>query len=308
MTNGIKIERMARTFIPEPESSYYPPRARWYSRIFYVGRAWRHRLALDRLSLPLEVKPGGLAAGFFVPGLAIWLRGPALWGRAALAGSLALLLFFMVWLGYPAANLAFGLLLSLHVTGLVYYCQPLLAGEPFRSRLGFTFLALLAVGLFLYLPVCALLVNNHWLTPLRVQGRVVVVQRLVQPRNIQRGDWVAYALHASEQGPHGDVVEVQSGMGLGRVLAEAGDRVEFGTNSFSVNGHSLTNRPFMPAGGEFIVPEKHWFIWPDLDISGHGNVRPESIQKAILELASVEETQYYGKPFRRWFGRKQTLP
>ena len=299
---------MARTFIPEPESSYYPPRARWYSRIFYVGRAWRHRLALDRLRLPEAVTINGVAAGFFVPGLAVWLRGPALWGRAALAGSLALMVLFMVWLGYPAANTAFGLLLSLHVTGLVYYCQPMLAGEPFYRRLGFTVSALLALGLLLYLPACAWLVNNHWLTPLRVQGQVIVVRRVVQPRNIQRDDWVAYALHGSQQGPHGDVVQVESGMGLGRVLAVAGDRVEFGTNSFSVNGHSLTNRPFMPAGGEFIVPEKHWFIWPDLDISGHGNVRPESIQKAILELASVEETQYYGKPFRRWFGRKQTLP
>jgi len=64
----------------------------------------------------------------------------------------------------------------------------------------------------------------------------------------------------------------------------------------------------MPDSGEFIVPEKHWFIWPDLDISGHGNVRPESIKNAILELASVDETQYYGKPFQRWFGRKQMIP
>jgi hypothetical protein len=263
---------------------------------------------LDRLRLPEEVKISGLAAGFFVPGLAVWLRGPVLWGRTALAVSAALMLFFMVRLGYPAANLAFGLLLSLHVTGLVYYCQPLLAGERFRCRLGLTLLALLAVGLLLYLPACNYLVNNHWLRPLRVNGRVIVVQRLAQPRSIQRGDWVAYALHAGQEGPHGDVVRVEAGMGLGRVLAVAGDRVQFDKNSFSVNGDSQASRPDMPEAGEFIVPENHWFIWPNLDISGHGTVRPESIKNAILELASVSETQYYGKPFQRWFGRKQILP
>ena len=129
---------MGRTFLPEPESSYYPPRARWYSAFFNLGRVWRRRMNLDRLRMTEEVTISGVAAGFFVPGLAVWLRGPALWGRAALAGSLALLLFFIMLLGYPAANLAFGLLLSLHVTGLVYYCQSLLAAEPFRRRLGFT--------------------------------------------------------------------------------------------------------------------------------------------------------------------------
>jgi len=143
---------MARPHIPEEGAAYYPPRARWYSVFFYLGNSLRRRMALDRLTLPRDTKIGEMIAGFFVPGLAVWLRGPRLWGRAALAGSAVLILFFVVWLGYPAANFAFGLLISLHSTGFVYYCNPLLAGEPLHRRLAFTFLTLLAIGLLLYMP------------------------------------------------------------------------------------------------------------------------------------------------------------
>ena len=107
------------------------------------------------------MRTGALVAGFFVPGLSVWLRGPRLWGQAALAASAILMMIFVVWLGYPAANIAFGLLISLHATGLVYYCDPMMAGEPLHSRLAFTFFILMAVGLLLYLPARNF-VQGHW--------------------------------------------------------------------------------------------------------------------------------------------------
>jgi hypothetical protein len=298
---------MAQPYIPEEESAYYPPRARWYAGLFYLGHALRGRLALDRLRLPDKVTLPGLAAGFLVPGLAFWLRGPRLWGRAALATVPVLLLIYVVWMGCPAANFAFGLLISLHVTGTTYYCQPMMANEPFASRLRFTFLILLGVGLLLYLPARFYL-EERWVIPLRQNGRVMVVERHYQPRNIQRGDWVAYAWQEDEQGPHGNVVWVRAGMGLGPVLAVAGDRVQFSNSLFAVNGRYQPSQPHMPAAGEFIVPENHWFIWPNLDISGHGNVSQASIDSAILGLASVNESQFFGKPPARWCGRQQILP
>lgn len=295
--------------IQEEASAYYPPRARWYSPAYYLGNALRRRLALDRLTLPRELKIRGLVAGFLVPGLAVWLRRPGLWGRAALAGCALLLSIFIVWLGYPAANLAFGLLISLHATGFVYYCNPLLAGESFRNRLAFSFLTLLAVGLLLYLPARHFL-QEYGVTPLRVNGRVVVVQRTFQTHLVRRGDWMAYTLFDAEQGePHdGGAVWVRAGMGMGPVLAVAGDQVLFSTNSFSVNGVWHTNLPHMPPAGELTVPENHWFIWPDLGISGHGNVSEANISSTMLGMADVKETQFYGRPLHRWFGRKQILP
>jgi hypothetical protein len=64
----------------------------------------------------------------------------------------------------------------------------------------------------------------------------------------------------------------------------------------------------MPVAGGFTVLEKHWFIWPNLDISGHGNVSEASISGTMLTLASVNQTQFFGQPLRRWFWREQILP
>ncbi len=300
---------MGRPHIREEDSTYYPPRARWYSSFFYLGSGLRRRLALDRLTLPREMKIGELVAGFFVPGLAAWLREPRIWGKSALAGSIALFFIFIVWLGYPIANLAFGLLISLHATGFVYYCNPLMVGEPFRSRLGFTLLVLLGMGLLVYLPTRNF-IQGHWLTPLRLHGQVIVVQRNFQARHVQRGDCVAYTLDEDAVGEnyHGGVVRVQNGLSLERVLATAGDRVVFSTNSFSVNGILHTNLAHMPISGEFTVPENHWFIWPNLGISGYGDVGEARISVAMLGLADVAERSFFGKPLHRWFWREQILP
>ena len=69
-----------------------------------------------------------------------------------------------------------------------------------------------------------------------------------------------------------------------------------------------TNLPDMPRTGGLTVPEKHWFIWPNLGISGYGDVGEARISSAMQGLASVEESDYFGKPFHRWFGRRQILP
>jgi len=92
------------------------------------------------------------------------------------------------------------------------------------------------------------------------------------------------------------------------VLALAGDRVVFSTNSFSVNGIWHTNLAHMSVSGEFTVPENHWFIWPNLGISGYGDVGEGRINIAMLGLSDVAETNFFGKPLHRWFWRKQKLP
>lgn len=299
---------MARTFTRETVSPYYPPRARWYGRIFYLAGAVRRGIALDRICLPRELRWRELAAGFLVPGLAVWFRGPRVWGRATMMVCALLLAIFVVWLGYPVANLAFGLLISVHATGLVYYCGPLLNGWEFRWRIFFTVAVLLGVGLLLYSPARSAL-QNHWVTPVLRNGGVVVVKKFIGPAAVKRGDWVLYSLPDYSAGsPHGGgAVRVRAGYGWGPVLAVAGDRVTFSTNRFAVNGVNHPLRPHMPQSGELVVPEKDWFIWPELDISGHGNVGEAVISGTMLQLALVPENQFAGKPFHRWFWREQIV-
>jgi len=252
-------------------SPFYPPRARWYSSFIYLGNTLRRRLALDRLTLPREMKTGELVAGFFVPGAAVWLRGPKLWGRAALAGSGGLILFFIVWLGYPAANLAFGLLISIHATGFVYYCNPLMAGGPFRFRLAFTILVLLAIGLGYYLPIQHA-IQTHWLMPLRNGNQVIIVSVRGEPASLKHGDWAAFA--------------TDNGVLFGPIVGLGGDQVD-----------------------SISVPENHWLIHTELARRYYHEGIPVNYHSDIVgQLTIVSRDEFVGKPFKRWFWRKQILP
>ena len=189
----------------------------------------------------------GLVASFLVPGLAVYIRGPRLWGKAALASCGLLLLLFIVWFGHPVGNFAFGLLLSIHISGFVYYCSPLLSKTSFSSRLLFTLLTMMALGLLIYLPIRNVILQ-HWLVPLRVQRPCVVVQRLVPRRRHQtrRLDRVQIAGGSSETGEPGGRRTSMSGPAwdLAPVLAVAGDRVEFSTNA--VQGERRFAHPLLP--------------------------------------------------------------
>jgi hypothetical protein len=87
----------------------------------------------------------------------------------------------------------------------------------------------------------------------------------------------------------------------------AGDRVEFFMNAFMVNGQAQPLLPHLPPSGVATGPEKHWFVWPELDISGHGYVGEGAISSTMVQLATISENQVVGigKPFQRWFWRQQ---
>lgn len=295
---------MGRKLASDEASPFYPPRARWSSLFFYATNGVRRREALNHLRAPEPVTFRAIAAGFLVPGLAVYLRGSRLWGQAAMAAAAGLFTAGLVWLGEPASNLAFGLLLSLHATGFVYYCRPLLAEEAWSSRVLFTFLVLLLLLLALYLPAQKL-TERHLFTPIRFGGQTFILRRSASPDRLQRGDWVAYSL-ASNIGAGS--VWFHGGVGFGPILAMANDHVGFWPNAFTVNGTPHPSLPHMPVSGEWIVPEKHWFIWPNLGISGHGNVGEPAISSAFMALADVAPAQYLGRPYQSWFWRKQPLP
>ena len=305
---------MAKLDTQEETSSYYPPRARWYSPVFYFGYVIRRHFWLDRIhiQLPQGITFAGSAASFLVPGLGIHIRGRKFWGLAALAGYGLLLLIFAAGFGYPIGNFAFGLMLAIHTSGFVYYCDPVLRREELGARLAFVLAALLAVGLLVYLPLRNF-VLQHWLVPFRLNnGHVFVVQRQFPAAAILRGDWIAYKLGSDSSDwqngwAHG-AVHVRFGLGLGPVLAMAGDRVGFSTNGFTVNGLPHALLPHMPQTGEIILREKQWFVWPELGISGYGNTPEGNISGMMLQLAVVSENDFIGKPFKQWFGRRQITP
>jgi hypothetical protein len=279
---------------------YYPPRARWYSPLFSLGHSIRRGLALDRIRLPAGVTVFGLLAGILVPGVAVYLKGPRLWGRLAMVSSAVLASVFIIWLGHRPATWAFGLLLSVHSTGLLYYLGPLLADMSFGGRV-FCAVGMLAVlGFTLYLPLGNML-ENRFFMPLAVRGQVVVIDKHNRAKDLKRGDMVAYTVAAAND----RVAYVMEGFALGRVLALAGDRVSFLPDRLEINGRTQSRRDRMPTAGEMVVPEDSLFIWPELDISIRGQVPEGNVTGALMEMAVVSAKQVLGKPFKRWFWRAQ---
>jgi hypothetical protein len=281
-------------------SSYYPPRARWYSPLLFLAARLQRHLALDRIRMPTGVPFFRAVASLGVPGLGFYLRGPRLWGLAAMGFAALMALVFIVGLGYLVGNVAFGLLLSTHVSSVIYVFEPWLAGARFRVRLSFSFVMLVLLGALVYLPVRNL-IQEQWLMPLQVKGRVVIVHRLANAPALSRGAWIAYTIDSAR----GQGLYAQEGFGLGPVLALPGDRVRFTKSALEVNDVPQPLLAYMPQVGEWVVPQKHWFVWPEVVISGHGNTPADAISATLLQMGTITEDRFVGRPFKRWFGRRQ---
>jgi len=160
--------------------------------------------------------------------MAFYLRGERLIGQAILLGCAVLAAIFIIWLGYPVANVAFGLLLSAHATSVLFLLNPWMAGVRFIFRIMFGMVVLLAVGGCIYSPLRSQL-QAHYLMPIRINEQVVVVRRSSSPDSVKRGDWIAYSI--PRRG--GEGVQVARGWELGPVLATAGDQIRFTTNGYA---------------------------------------------------------------------------
>jgi hypothetical protein len=284
-------------------SPYDPPRAHWYGPLFRVADALRRIAWLDRIHLPSGISLVAFAAALFVPGLAFWLRRERLIAWVVIAAYGLLALVFVAWLGHVLANIAFGLMLALHATSIMFLLGPWLVAARFLFRLLTGIIVLVVVGGLLYAPLRSR-TEERWLMPLRVDGRVIIVQAFSPALTVKRGDWVAYRI--DRDGAQG--LQVRAGFGLRPVLAMPGDRVRFTPTTYEINGATRPRLEHMPVRGEYVVPENCWFIWPDLAIKLQGNASITTAEAALLELAWVEQSQFVGKPFQRWFWRRQVMP
>ena len=63
----------------------------------------------------------------------------------------------------------------------------------------------------------------------------------------------------------------------------------------------------MPQTGYLHVPEKHWFVWPEFDMGGRGNVNSRVISERMIQMGTVSEDRVVGRPYGHWFFRRQTF-
>jgi hypothetical protein len=294
---------MAQARLTDENTSYYPRRARWYTRILSAAARPVRRRVLWRPSGQLSFRH--VVPSIALPGFSFLALGRPLLGWSCLTLWLLAAVFFLVALGFPAGSLAFGLMISLHATSVVFLEGVWLREARFRTRLAVAFLTLLAVWGLIYQPA----VNysqRHWLMPLRLGNRVLIVRCGVPPQSIHRGDWLAYQIAGDLwAGGHEDATYLRSGLGVDRVLALPRDRVRFTRQTVFVNDQAFPHAPHMPEDGELVIPEKVWFIWPSLDITGHGRVVETQVSATMQRVAMVTQKQIIGRPFKHWFGRRQ---
>ena len=301
---------MARLNIETKVSDYYPPRARWYSGVFRPWFLLRRALHLEKIHLPVGFTTQQFVLSLLVPGYAFFANGRRILGWSFLAGYFLAAALFLVKLGYQLGSFGYGMMISTHASSIVF-----LEGHWLRDqfelgvRLALSVLTLLVVWLAIYSPLTGF-AERHWFMPLNIRGNVIIVHSVAATRQIERGDWAMYSLQEQFRGDAhraGGAILVRSGFGWGPVLALAGDRVEFSTNSFAVNGTEHPLRSHMPTSGELIVPEKHWFVWPEFDTYSRGNVSEANVSALMMQLATVSEIEFIGKPFKHWFWRRQLL-
>jgi hypothetical protein len=263
----------------------------------------RRKLGLERIGLPGDLSLSATIVSLLIPGMALYCRGRQFWGKLIMFALAVLLLIFLAGLGYPAGNLAFGCMLSLHVTSVNFLFESWLRTAGFRYRILLSVACLLIFGGSLYMPARDF-VQNHWFAPLRINERVVVVHPC-SAGSVRHGDSVAYRMMGT-----GNTEQVisEAGLGFGPVLAGSGDQIQFEPGQFTVNRQAFPSLPGMPRSGDMIVPQKHWFIWPNVSMSGHGNVSSSAVSSTMLRLSLVPEDQLVGKPHKRWFGRRQIIP
>jgi hypothetical protein len=286
--------------MPGEVSSFYPPRARWYSPCLSLASAMRRRLALDRVHLPPGVSMAGVLASAFVPGMAFYIHGSRFWGKIALGACAVLVLVVIGWFGFPSGSVAFGLLLAIHASGLALLLEPGLSAPGFRARLLLSAGMLIVLAAALYLPARQLILD-HLFFPLRINERVIIIHREALTAALHRGDTVAYSFEGFSQGE----LFVRAGYGLGPILALPGDELRFTKSSFEVNGVAQPRLALMPDSGEWQISEKHWFVWPQFGMTTHGYVAGSGFAEAMISVGTISETQFLGRPCRWWLWRRQ---
>jgi hypothetical protein len=233
------------------------------------------------------------------------MLGRRLLGSLVVAAYVSAAVVFVARLGFPDANVGYGLLISLHATSIIFMEGLWLKEAGFGTRLAVAFITLFAVWGLMYAPLVGF-AEHHWIMPLRVGDRVVVVQRRVAASSIKRGEWLAYQITGDRyMGEQEQAVYLGSGIGLDPVLALPGDRVRFTPQAMFVNDQALPRAPHMPVQEEIVMPEKVWFIWPNLDMRGGGRVPEASISGTLQRIAMVSQKGIIGRPFKHWFGRRQ---
>jgi hypothetical protein len=274
---------------------YYPPRAGRFGKLRRYPKQWCERAATV---FPTNVLLKESFLSLLITGFAFReYRRTA--GNFAMAAYLAGIVSFFIWLGYPAGDMAFATLLSVHASSLAMFIRRQTPHRGFVFRIATAVAMVVFFTFYVYEPARRLLGN--YIVPLRSGDHVIVAKRS-RLRDLRRGDWVLYEIKGNQILGQ---ARIENGYGEGPILAVPGDMVEFSSSGFTVAGIQSPLQPFMPTSGGFTVGQNRWFVWPAVTLQ-NGHSTATIVSGLLLGHSMVTQETYVGRPFDRWFWRKQT--
>jgi hypothetical protein len=236
-----------------------------------------------------------------LPGFGFFCRGGEnKWAKRVAFAGVFLLLIALIWVGRSLGNIALMMLLSFHVTSVLYAVEPQLAASGLRFRIVFSLLVMLGFWTLIYGPIRGV-VERHVFMPLNYRGKVVIVNPNFSPAGLKVGDMVAFEFQDAIREAN---VVVRGGVALGPVLALPRDEIVFGPTRYYRNAASQVRLPNMPDDGRLLLEEKTWLIWPDIVTRG-GGATAATVSQAVLKQSVVTQERLKGKVFRRWFWWRQ---
>lgn len=286
-------------------SPFYPPRAgrsRYLYRAMDGFRAWLHLSQLGQ-GLSVTQSPAGFFLNCLVPGFGFRTAGWDQLARVALGCWLAAFVVYFIWIGRGASTFAFGVMLSIHSTGIICAVSRAWPQRLLVMRVLVAVMVSLSLTYLAYAPALGV-IQRSALMPIWWQGGLYVVNRTPWGQELQRGDLVAYKIQP-RVGPVD--TRVQEGTGLDRVVALPGDVIEFRRKDILINGVPQAKHYDMPNDGRRVLSEGTWLVWPTLDRRIHGEVPPENIRQALLDIGTLAREDILGKPFglRLWRTQNQ---
>lgn len=279
-------------------SSYYPPRANWLSKFYYIWTKIRTDLGLDRISLPaLDLYP--LVLSVLLPGFGFICAGKKAIGRVVLCVYFSFVIIFVVFAGKPLSNLAFAWLIFLHTSGIIYAQLTAMHHYSIMRRAFFGVIVAIFGILFYYL-IGANLIYKYLFKPFIRNDMVLVVSKLSRLSDVKRGDFVAYRIYSSSY----NGAAIYGRFSVDRVIAIGGDHIKFTPAAVLVNGEVIQRFDYFPTSGEIVLPEKCLFVVPSWRISIH-NLNINIVREFIFDNCIVDEGKFIGKAPRRWLGLRQ---
>jgi hypothetical protein len=261
---------------------------------------------------PAELTRRETCMCWLVPGFAFLKFGRPLMGKLTFLFCIGAVLLSISRIGTTSAIVAYGLIITIHAISILRFLEIAYQIENFAKketghfvntkRLFYTVALTFILAELLYLPLQKQ-ITKRWILPLEIQGQLIRVNACASPHSLGRGDMVAYHI-PYEFASEATATPIREGYGIKAIFGIAGDRISFSSTAVFRNGAPFPRERGMPIQGEVIVPEKHWFIWPDFTIS-RGDINMINFP---LKQATVSETKFVGTPFSHWLFIPQKLP